>query len=122
MVSMALREFLERETDFDLEQKPPTRSHVIKTVLELKPAIIERDVVSISLFGSVSHGDAWPDSDIDFIIDPTPDKTFSITPVIAIERLLEARFDRAVDVITRRNLGSRKSFCENVTVEAVRIF
>ena len=107
VVNAALREYLERNTDFNLDQEPPTKEYVAEAVLELKPAIIERDVVSISLFGSILHGYADKDSDIDFLVELNPDKPGSMTPIYEVGELLEDRFDRAVDVVMQSVMTKR---------------
>ena len=122
VVNKVLRDYIKRETELALDQDPPTKEHVKQVVLDLKPAIIERDVVSISLFGSVLHGDAGKDSDIDFMVDLNPDKESSMLPLIRVKELLEERFDRAVDVVMKSAITQKwrsRGFDAN---EAMRIF
>ena len=107
VVNAALREYLERNTDYILDREPPTKEYVAKTVLELKPAIIEKDVVSITLFGSILDGDADKDSDIDFLVELNPDKPKSISSLVNVGKLLEDRFDRAVDVVMQSVMTKR---------------
>ena len=122
LVNAALREYIERHTNHTLGQEPPTREHVVKTVLDLKPEIIKCGAVSISLFGSVARGEANTESDIDFVIDTVPYDGRDIFPSFDVQTLLEDRFDRAVYVVAHEALEERKEFRKNVESEAVRIF
>ena len=122
LVNAVLREYVERKTGFDFTREPPAMASVMKSVLEIKPAIVEQGVVSMSLFGSVLHGDADADSDIDFIIDLVPEKRDCPKPVRKVKSILEDRFDRAVDVVTFDAANSTKSFRDGPGARAVRIF
>ena len=73
----------------------------------MKPAIIERDVVSITLFGSILHGNADKDSDIDFLVELNPDRPKSIPSLVNVGQLLEDRFDRAFDIVMQSVMTKR---------------
>ena len=122
LVNAILREYVERETDFDFTRAPPAMESVMKAVLELKPDITRQGVVSISLFGSILRANADADSDIDFIVDLVPEKWGSLTPVARVREILEDRFDRAVDVITLGAVNHNQAFREGAGASAVKIF
>ena len=122
VVNTALREYIERNTNHTLGQEPPTKEHVVKTVLGLRSEIIKCGAVSISLFGSVARGDADTESDIDFVIDTVPYDGSDIFPSFDVQTLLEDRFDRAVDVVAREAMEEKQDFCKNVESEVVKIF
>ena len=124
VASDILREYFEREMGVDFDRDPPSKSHVIKTVLELKPRINDLGVVSISLFGSILHGNAKPESDIDFIVDPATTDPYDLDQIGNVRSLLEDRFDRAVDVVTRGAINNHPSLSvgTGVGVESERIF
>ena len=60
---------------------------------------------AIYVFGSVARGEARADSDIDFLVDFTPDS--SLFDLVRISDELEALLGRPVDVISRAGLKDR---------------
>ena len=135
VVNAAVREFIKRNTDLTINDEIPTREHVIETVLELKPKLIKFGVVSMSLFGSVSHGDAGVDSDIDLLINTVSDDGGDSTSYFLageahpahkvrmdVKALLEKRFDRTVQIVLHDALDEDDEFRVSVEALAVRIF
>lgn len=57
------------------------------------------------VFGSVVHGDDTDDSDLDLLIDPTPDTT--LMDVAAIQVELEKLLGVTVDVLTPKALPDK---------------
>jgi predicted nucleotidyltransferase len=87
------------------------REFVIDVVAELaaleKP-LRQRGLTLLALFGSVVRGAAHPDSDIDLLVDVTPDAQFSLIDLVAVKDFLEDQLGRKVDVVTRG--GSNPAF------------
>lgn len=69
------------------------------------------------VFGSVVHGDDTDDSDLDLLIDPTPDTT--LMDVAAIQVELEKLLGVTVDVLTPKALPEK--FRGTVLAEAVQV-
>ncbi|AXK38516.1 nucleotidyltransferase family protein [Crenobacter cavernae] len=69
------------------------------------------------VFGSVIHGDDTDDSDLDLLIDPTPDTT--MMDIGAIRHELRTLLGVPVDVLTPRALPD--SFRAKVIAEAVPV-
>ncbi len=69
------------------------------------------------VFGSVLHGDDTDESDLDILIDPTPDTT--LMDVAAIQVELERLLGVAVDVLTPKALPEKCR--ETVVAEAVPV-
>lgn len=61
------------------------------------------DVARMRVFGSVSRGQAGPDSDIDLLVDFAAPKGFF--ELIRLEDELQAFFGRRVDVVTEPGLS-----------------
>lgn len=69
------------------------------------------------VFGSVLHGDDTDDSDLDILIDPTPDTT--MMDIGAIRHELRQLLGVPVDVLTPKSLPD--SFRAQVIAEAVPV-
>ncbi len=69
------------------------------------------------VFGSVIHGEDTEDSDLDILIDPTPETT--LMDVAAIQVELERLLGISVDVLTPRALPEK--FRSLVLAEAVSV-
>jgi predicted nucleotidyltransferase len=69
------------------------------------------------VFGSVVHGDDTDDSDLDLLIDPTPDTT--LMDVAAIQVELEELLGVTVDVLTPKALPDK--FRGAVLAEAIPV-
>lgn len=69
------------------------------------------------VFGSVVHGDDAEDSDLDILIDPTPETT--LMDVAAIQVELQRLLGVSVDVLTPRALPD--AFRSRVLSEAVPV-
>ncbi len=91
-------------------------------VLETHRADIRRIVAAhraknARVFGSVIHGEDTEDSDLDILIDPTPETT--LMDVAAIQVELERLLRVSVDVLTPRALPEK--FRDHVVSEAVPV-
>ena len=95
--------------------KPSEALHAHRTTI--------RDVVALHhacnarVFGSVLHGQDTEASDLDILIDPTPQTT--LMDVAAIQVDLQRLLGVTVDVVTPRALPER--FRERVLAEAVAV-
>lgn len=69
------------------------------------------------VFGSVAHGDDTDDSDLDILIDPTPETT--LFDIGAIRHELRTLLGVPVDVLTPKALPDR--FRDAVLAEAVPV-
>jgi hypothetical protein len=86
----------------------------------LEKPLRERGITSLALFGSVVHGDARPDSDVDVLIDIAPAARFSLVDLVSVKKFLEERLGREVDVVTRQGIDPAVS--ERVFREAETVF
>jgi predicted nucleotidyltransferase len=58
---------------------------------------------NLRLFGSVARGEERPDSDVDLLIDLSPDHSFS--DYLGLADALEALLHRHVDLVLSRNMS-----------------
>jgi len=90
--------------------------------LQINRAAIRRVVEShrasnARVFGSVAHGEDTVDSDLDLLIDPTPETT--LLDIGAIRRELRALLGIPVDVLTPSAIPEH--FRDSILAEAVRV-
>ena len=117
VVREALRLMVERETG---GRPAPKKGEVIATLKALEPELRERGVASAAVFGSVVRGQAWPDSDVDVLIDIDPAAPFDLLDLVGIGNLLTDRLGRPVDVVDRKAL--KPQLRDNILAEAERVF
>jgi predicted nucleotidyltransferase len=82
---------------------------------QIRSVVARHRACNAGVFGSVVHGDDHEGSDLDILIDPTPDTTLFDIAKIQIE--LEQLLGVSVDVLTPNALPDR--FRQSVLKEAV---
>ncbi len=115
VVREALRLLVERSRGGTTVADAPLKADVKRRLAELEKPLRQRGISGLSLFGSVIHGDARPDSDIDVLIDIAPQSHFSLVDLVSVKYLLEEELGHRVDVITREGLDpslKKTVFCE----------
>ncbi len=80
----------------------PSLAEALAGISRIRPALAERGVTQIGVFGSVARGTARSDSDVDCLIDLSDDR--DLLDLIAVKRLLEAELHCSVDVVSKRGL------------------
>jgi hypothetical protein len=78
---------------------------VLRVLRDAKPELAALGIAHAAVFGSVARGDATADSDVDVLIDPDPDRPFSLIALSEIGLMLGDRLGRRVDVATKRALS-----------------
>jgi predicted nucleotidyltransferase len=84
---------------------------------EIRRVVEAHRASNARVFGSVVHGDDTHESDLDLLIDPTPDTT--LLDIGAIRRELRALLGVPVDVLTP--LAIPEHFRDSILAEAVRV-
>ena len=80
----------------------------------IREIALSHRVKNVRVFGSALHGDDTEDSDLDLLVDPTPETTLFDIAKIQVE--LKELLGVAVDVLTPRALPDK--FREHVIQEA----
>jgi predicted nucleotidyltransferase len=80
------------------------REQVIETLRAHEQPLRQRGVEHAALFGSVARGDAKPASDIDILIELSPDAEIDLFEYIDITHYLADLFPNHVDVANRNRL------------------
>jgi len=80
------------------------REETAERLGECREEICRLGVIRLSLFGSVLHAQARPQSDIDFLVQFAPG-TKSYDRFLALSDLLESRLGRPVELVTTEALS-----------------
>ncbi len=75
----------------------PELAQVLAELRSIQPELARRHVARIGVFGSVARGEAGPDSDIDVLVEMTPEG--DLFDLVGVKHLLETRLARRVDVV-----------------------
>ena|SRR5438067_10401727 len=87
-----------------MEMTPLTREEAVERLVASESEIRALGVERLALFGSVLRGEARPDSDVDLLVQFSPDaKTFD--HFLALSELLEERLGRHVELVTTEALS-----------------
>jgi uncharacterized protein len=81
-----------------------TRERIIQVLKEAEEELRALGVSRAALFGSAARGDERPDSDIDIMVELSPDADISLFDYVGIVQYLEDLFPRRVDVANRAAL------------------
>ena len=79
-------------------------------------------VAHISLFGSVARDNAAPDSDVDLVVETTPDRPLTLFTIGPMHDLLSALLGRPVDVIDKLGFDRAKRLQRRTAGELVHVF
>lgn len=76
--------------------------------LQANRAVLRREgIAGVSVFGSVAHGDASEDSDIDLLIEPAAGTSVSGLMLVRWKKLMSELLGRDADVVVREFLGDK---------------
>lgn len=122
VVREALRLLVEREGSVAdaRPRRAPKKDEVRARLVALEKPLRERGLTSLALFGSILHGEARPDSDIDVVVDVDPKARFSLVDLVSAKNFLEERLGRNVDLVTRKGLDP--AIRDGVLREAESVF
>jgi hypothetical protein len=82
---------------------------------EILALATQRGIKNLRVFGSVARGQAGPDSDVDFLVDIEPGRTYLDMGAFLMD--LQDLLDRKVDLVTERALHA--SIKSQILKEAV---
>ena len=80
----------------------PALDDVIAAIDRIRPALTERGVLRIGVFGSVARGEQSTGSDVDILVELTDES--DLFDLAAIRRMLSKAMDCDVDVVSERGL------------------
>ncbi len=88
----------------DSQPKHLTKEMIMEELSKLKKQLHQMGLISIGLFGSYSRGEGDASSDIDLLVDFEPEKKTFNNYMLFVD-LLEEKFSRKVDVVTKTSLS-----------------
>jgi predicted nucleotidyltransferase/DNA-binding Xre family transcriptional regulator len=100
---------------------PPSLPRVINAIREQRAQLEAEGIEHIDVFGSVVRGNAHEGSDVDIIVTPRQDVSFSGFELGGAIIVLEAALGCEADVVTRR-AAERSPRLKRAIQECVRVF
>ena len=86
----------------------------------IENASFKEDIQKVSLFGSHLHGDAKEDSDVDVLVEFTPESHVGLFKYVEIQNTIEDHIQKKVDLLTPEGLS--KFFRDDIISEAELIY
>ena len=96
------------------------RNEVLSALKQAEPALRERGVAGLYVFGSHARDEARPDSDVDVFIDKDTSRKFGFDEFMDVYFLLQERLGAGVDYGTRE--GLHPVLRPAIEREAIRVF
>lgn len=115
-----LQDLVREHLTTTLPARTSTLAEVISALRSRQADLERRGVVSASIFGSTARGEERPDSDVDIVVDISPDVRMSLTGFAVLQGDLQDMLGRKVDLVEWRNLEPR--LLPSIKRDAVRIF
>ena len=82
-----------------------TRDEALGILKRHEGELRQRGVARAALFGSVARGEARPGSDIDVMVEFSPDAAISVWAYVGLKDLIQGFFGERVDVVSRNGLN-----------------
>ena len=96
------------------------KGHIVTDLRRMKRRLQRTGIHGLILFGSFARGEATKSSDIDLVAEFDPAAKLTLLDIVGLERDLENRFGRKVDVVSAD--GLKPSIGSAVIADGVRIF
>jgi len=84
--------------------QPLDRAAIVSIIRQLGRRLKAAGVAQVSLFGSVLHGGAGPDSDVDLLLDLADGAQLSLLDRLVLRDMIADAIGRSVDLIPRKAL------------------
>ena len=85
-------------------QKADSKEAVLQSILEVRPQLVRLGIRSIGLFGSFVRNEQTPSSDVDILVEFSPNR-HTFDNFMDVSLLLEDVLGRNVDLVTRESLS-----------------
>lgn len=81
-----------------------SREELIRTLLQLEPALRRKGISGLAIFGSRARGDHRPDSDLDVLISIKGGTKFSLLDLVGVSHVISDRIGIPANMFMRRSL------------------
>jgi uncharacterized protein len=98
------------------------RSEIIAILLKHADELRASGVAHVALFGSAARDDAGPDSDIDLIVEPTPEKPITLFNLGPLHDRFAALLGRPVDIIAKAGFDRSTRLRKSASPDIVHVF
>ena len=93
---------------------------IVGTLLAHGDELRRLGVVHLALFGSMAHRSTRPDSDVDILIDVSPERPFSLFALGEVRSRLVDLLGRDVDLVVRDDL--RPELRDDIAADLIPVF
>jgi hypothetical protein len=97
-----------------------TQSQINQITSKVEPILKKYPIRKAGLFGSVTRGDSTKDSDIDMLIDITPNSGISLLDYVRIKLELEDALGKKVDLVRYNTI--KPALVDQIIPYEVRIY
>jgi uncharacterized protein len=97
------------------------REQLLDELLALKPQFEAKGVAHLAIFGSRARGDHRPDSDVDLLMEPEPNRKFSLLDAIGAGHVVEDNLGLQTSVVVLDKYAPAK-FVASVERDRVPVF
>ena len=97
-----------------------THDEIIARLRTNASAIKAEGVTKLAIFGSHARDDARPDSDIDVLIEVTPESNFSLLNLIGVEHIIRKVTGLQAQATMKRSLDPRMA--KRIADDIVEVF
>jgi len=81
-----------------------TKDELVKRLRDLDPMLRELGVNKLGIFGSFVRGNPHDSSDVDLLVEFSPDKK-NLSNFLDLNFLLENELQRKIEIVTRKSLS-----------------
>lgn len=89
-------------------------------LLEIRPLLLRQGVEHLSVFGSRARGDYRHDSDLDLLLEISPQHQFSLLDLVEIERVVADKTGLPANAFMKRSLDA--AFKTSIEAHVTEVF
>lgn len=110
-----------RRSGYFTAMRDISREQLLAQLRALRPALEDRGVAHMSMFGSRARGDNRPDSDVDLLVDIKHGRKFSLLDAIGVGHVVEDSLGVETNVVVLDRFAPT-DFVRNLERDRVAVF